>query len=66
MKEFLSTTECGDLIGRSAPAIRNLVLRRQIPFRKPAGRLLFLRSEVERWISQSPGLKLEEIEYEKR
>ena len=64
MKEFLNTTECGDLIGRSAPAIRNLVLRRQIPFRKPAGRLLFLRSEVEQWISQAPGLKLEEIQDE--
>ena len=66
MKEFLTTTECGDLIGRSAPAIRNLVMRRKIPFRKPGGRLIFLRSEVEKWIEGSPGINLEEIQNDGR
>jgi len=62
MSEYLTTKECGRLIGRSAGAIRNLVLRRQIPFRKPAGRLLFIRSEIERWIENAPGVKPEDIE----
>jgi excisionase family DNA binding protein len=62
MKEYMTTKECGRLIGRSAGAIRNLVLRRQIPFRKLGGRLLFLRSEIEQWIDDSPGLKIKDLE----
>jgi excisionase family DNA binding protein len=62
VKEYLSTEECAELIGRSPGAVRNLVLRRRIPFRKPGGRLLFLRSELERWIDHSPGVKIEDLE----
>ena len=61
-KEYLSASECGTLIGRSPGAIRNLVLRRAIPYRKPAGRLLFLRSEIEKWVEGAPGVRLAEIE----
>ena len=42
-------------------AIRNLVLRRKIPFRKPGGRLMFIRSELIQWIQQAPGLSIEDI-----
>ena len=49
------------LPGRSHGAIRNLVLRRKIPFRKVSGRLLFLKSEIDEWIQRSPGVSLEEI-----
>ena len=62
MKEYLSTKECAELIGRSSGAVRNLVLRRRIPFRKPGGRLLFLRAEIEKWIERSPGIKIEDLE----
>ena len=62
MKTFLTTTGVADLIGRSPAAIRNLVMRRAIPFRKPGGRLLFVRSEVEAWIMNSPGVQLGEIQ----
>jgi len=61
-KKYLTTAECGRLIGRSAGAIRNLVLRHQIPYRKPGGRLLFIRSEIEQWINSAPGVKLEDID----
>jgi predicted DNA-binding transcriptional regulator AlpA len=61
-KEYLTTKECGRLIGRSAGAIRNLVLRKQIPHRKPSGRLLFIRSEIEKWIVNAPGVRPEDIE----
>ena len=60
--EFFSTEQVGRFINRSPAAVRNLVLRRKIPFRKPAGRLVFLRSEIERWIQTSPGLYLQDIE----
>jgi len=60
--EYLNTKKCGEMIVRSPGAVRNLVMRRAIPFRKPGGRLVFLRSEIAAWIENSPGVKLEEIE----
>jgi len=62
MRPFLTTAELSEFIGRSPAAIRNLVLRRTIPFRKPAGRLLFVRNEIEDWINGSPGISLKDIE----
>lgn len=60
--EHLNTKEAGLFIGKRSPAaVRNLVLRKQIPFRKVGGRLLFIRSELEKWIMDSPGVRLEEI-----
>ena len=61
-EEYLTATECGELIGKRSPgAVRNLVMRRAIPFRKAGGRLVFLRSEIEFWIENSPGVKPDEI-----
>lgn len=46
-KEYLNAEENADFIGRSPGAVRNLVMRRAIPYRKVGGRLVFLRSEIE-------------------
>jgi hypothetical protein len=46
---------------KSPGAIRNLVLRRKIPFRKVAGRLYFIPREIEQWMDQSPGARVEEV-----
>ena len=62
--KYLNCKECGELINRSPGAVRNLVLRRKIPFRKPGGRLLFIREEIERWIEDSPGLTFQELKKE--
>ena len=62
MKEFLNKKEAGEFLDRSPAAIGNLVMRRKIPFRKPAGRLVFLRSELEQWVKDSPGVRLAEIQ----
>lgn len=59
--EYLTVNELSALIHRSPGAIRNLVLRRRIPYRKVGGRLLFLSSEIHPWIRDSPGLPLEEV-----
>lgn len=59
---YLTVTELSEYLRRSPGAIRNLVLRRAIPFRKPAGRLLFLKEEVDAWIRMSDGVSIEEIE----
>jgi hypothetical protein len=60
-KEYLNSKETGEILGTSPAAIRNLVLRRKIPFRKPAGRLIFIRTEIEQWIMDSPGVRPEDI-----
>jgi hypothetical protein len=36
-------------------------MRGKIPYRKVAGRLMFLEAEIERWIEESPGKSTEEI-----
>ena len=59
--EIMNTEQAGKLINRTPSAVRNLVLRRKIPFRKPAGRLVFLRSELEQWVRDAPGLTFEEL-----
>lgn len=61
-KEHFYTDGCADFLERSPGAIRNLVMRRKIPFRKVGGRLMFIRAEIEDWIENAPGLKPEEIE----
>jgi excisionase family DNA binding protein len=60
--QYMTVDELALYIKRSKGAIRNLVLRRAIPYRKPAGRLLFSKKEIEKWIAMSPGQSLEEIE----
>jgi len=60
--ECLNTYQCGQLIKRSSGAVRNLVLRRAIPYRKVAGRLVFWKHEILEWIDGAPGLRLEEID----
>ena len=60
----MQTNEVAEFLGRSPGAVRNLVLRRAIPFRKVGGRLIFLKHEIDLWIEESPGLKLSDIERE--
>ena len=61
-KEIMNAGECGEYIGKTDGAIRNLTMRREIPFRKVAGRLVFLKSEIDEWIENSPGVRLEDLE----
>lgn len=61
MNEFLSTTEAADLLRKSPAAVRNLVMRRAIPFRKPGGRLVFIRDELEQWVRESPGVSIKDL-----
>jgi excisionase family DNA binding protein len=59
--EYLTVKELATYIRRTPGACRNLVLRRAIPYRKPAGRLLFDKDEIDQWIEKSPGISLEEL-----
>ena len=54
--------EMADLLGRTEGAVRQMVWRRQLPHRRVAGRVVFLRDEILRFIAdQSPGVRPEEI-----
>ena len=59
--EYFGTEGCAEFIDRSPGAVRNLVMRRKIPFRKPGGRLMFIKSEIVEWIENSPGMTPGEI-----
>ena len=60
-KERMTTDHLRAFLSRSPGAIRNMVARRKIPFRKVAGRLLFLRCEIDRWIDEAPGIRPEDL-----
>lgn len=61
-ESYLNTAECALLIKRTPGAVRNLVMRKQIPFRKPSGRLMFVKSEIESWIHNAPGMRVEDLQ----
>ncbi len=61
MEKALTTYEAADLLACSTTALYKLVARRQIPYRKKGKRLLFLRSELEQFLRELPGLKLEDL-----
>jgi hypothetical protein len=60
--QYMDTDGLASYIKRSKGAIRNLVLRKDIPHRKQAGRLIFLKDEIDQWIKMAPGKSLDEIE----
>jgi len=67
IKERMNTEDLSSYLPKRSPgAIRNLVARRAIPYRKVGGRLLFLRSEIDRWIDNSPGIRAEDLENQGR
>lgn len=51
-KDVLTTKDVAILTGMSESHIRHLVMRREIPFYKPQGRLYFKKSEIEDWMLQ--------------
>ncbi|MFZ2634407.1 MAG: helix-turn-helix domain-containing protein [Desulfosalsimonadaceae bacterium] len=62
-EEFLTVDEaCAQELNWLTPgAVRKLITRRKIPFRKPGGRLVLLRSEIRAWVKSAPGVKPDQI-----
>ena len=60
--EYLTVADLSAYLKRSPGSIRNLVLRRKIPFRKAGGRLTFVQEEIDQWVQKSPGISLKEME----
>src|SRR5262245_13865157 len=61
MLSFLSVADVAKMLGRSQGAIRQMVWRKQLPHRKVQGRVVFVRSEIEALIMNSPGVRLDEV-----
>jgi len=56
-----SIKKTAEFLDRSEGAVRNLVLRRKIPFRKVGGRhLMFIEDEITAWIQKAPGVTLDD------
>ena len=58
---LLDVPETAAMLGRSENAVRRMVERRQIPYRKSGRRVLFLESELRAFIEALPGLSLEDL-----
>jgi excisionase family DNA binding protein len=62
MGEFLTITEVATLLGRSPKAVRHLVERGQLPYRKLGRRVLFLRAELEKFVEGLPGMRAADVQ----
>lgn len=49
-------------INRTDAALRQLVARNQVPFRKVGSRIIFFEDELLEWLDSKPGVRLEELE----
>ena len=58
---LLDVLETAAMLGRSENAVRRMVERRQIPYRKSGRRVLFLESELRAFIEALPGLSLADL-----
>ncbi|MCD4727786.1 MAG: helix-turn-helix domain-containing protein [Pirellulales bacterium] len=45
----------------SLGSLRTAVSRGKVPHRKIGGKLVFIRSEIEQWLDDAPGLKLSDM-----
>jgi predicted DNA-binding transcriptional regulator AlpA len=60
--ETLDVRSTAAKIGGTEKRVRNLVERRQIPFRRLGGRVIFLRHEIDEWLHCLPGCSVTEAQ----
>jgi hypothetical protein len=65
MAEYFNTKGASEYLKRTPASIRNLVLRRKMPFRKAGGRLVFLKEELDAWVRGSEGVRFEDLQNER-
>jgi len=57
----LTTYEAAKLLSCSLSALYKLVARRKIPSRKQGKKIVFLKRELETYLDELPGIKLDEL-----
>jgi hypothetical protein len=60
-EEYFFTKDAAQFLRLTQPALRNRVYRNAIPYRRVGGRLIFIKSELERWIREAPGLSCDDL-----
>jgi len=58
---MLDIRAAADFLGTSPKALRHLIERRRIPFRKLGRKVVLLRGELEQWIADLPGVSLDQV-----
>jgi excisionase family DNA binding protein len=58
---LLDIPETAQVLGRTENAVRRMIKRRQLPFRKSGRRVLVLESELRAFIEALPELSLEDL-----
>ncbi len=48
-------------LGTSEHCVRSRVRRREIPFRKLGGRIVFLKNEIDQFLAELPGTTIQEV-----
>ncbi len=64
--ELLDVGALADLLGISEDMVRARVTRRQLPFKRWSGRIVFLRSEVTEFFDKLEGVSVEEAAVNER
>lgn len=59
--EYLNATELADLLGEHVNTIYNRVHKRDFPYYKPKGKLLFKRNEIKDWIESERYSSIKEL-----
>jgi hypothetical protein len=60
--QVLYINDAATRLGKTPKALRGDVARRLIPFRKLGGRVIFLRDELDAFLKNLPGCRLEEAQ----
>jgi excisionase family DNA binding protein len=59
-RRYVTLAEAAVYLGRTQKALRKLVERRAVPFRRAGRRLVFDLHELDQWVGRLPGVALEE------
>ena len=58
---ILDVLGLSEFLGVGQKAIRERVSRKEIPYRKLGGRIVFVRSEIEKFVEGLPVIRLDEV-----
>jgi len=59
-RRYVSLPEAASYLGKTEKALRKLIERRAVPFRKAGKRLVFDVVELDCWVASLPGVTLDE------
>lgn len=59
-RRYVTLAEAAVYLGRTQKALRKLVERRAVPFRRAGRRLVFDLHELDQWVGRLPGVALDE------